>query len=200
MKVSYAVLLTAVAIAASVAVVNAAALQDKGKPPQAAGGQGGMPPTPKPVKEHEQLKSRVGTWDVTMKMMNMPPGGPGDTKGTSVMKTCGDFWVVEDFTAMFMGQPFSGHGVTGYDPDKKKWVATWIDSMTDHLTVMEGTSEGNKIIYVYDASSESGGGMTKHRLVCDCKDNDHVALSFFETGADGKEKQNMQIDYVRRKQ
>lgn len=199
MKLRFAAL-AVVGLAATVAVVNAAAVQDKSRPQQPAGAQGGMPPMPKPTKEHEQLRSRVGTWEATMKMMGMPGAGPGDSKGTSVMRMVGDFWVVEDFTGTVMGEPFSGHGVCGYDPNKKKWVSTWVDSMTDHLTVMEGTAEGpNKVTYVYEGPSDSGAGMVKHRLTSDCKDNDHVSLSFFETGADGKEKQTMQIDYARHK-
>ena len=197
MKVRLIVLSTA-ALAAAVAVVNAAVFQDtKNAPP--AGGAQGMPPTPKPTKEHEMLKSRVGTWDATIKMTGMPEGG-GDSKGTSVMSMVGDFWIAEEFNATFMGAPFKGRGCTGFDPDKKKWVGTWIDSMMPQLTVMEGTSEGpNKIVYVYDAPSQGGPGLSKHRLVCDGKDNDHFNLVFSETGADGKEKETMQIQYVRRK-
>src|SRR5262245_1056157 len=106
MKLHFAVL-TAAALVAAVAVVNAAAFQDKTKQQQPAGAQGGAPPTPKPGKEHEQLKNRAGTWDATMKMIGMPDAGSGDTKGTSVMRMVGDFWVVEDFNATFMGAPFT---------------------------------------------------------------------------------------------
>jgi hypothetical protein len=133
-------------------------------------------------------------------MSGMPEGGGGDSKGTSVMTMVGDFWIAEEFNGSFMGTPFKGRGFTGYDADKKKWIGTWIDSMTPQLTVMEGVSEGaNKIVYNYQAPSQSGAGLSKHRLVCDGKDNDHFTLTFFETGADGKEAETMQIQYVRRK-
>src|SRR5262249_46642477 len=155
--------------------VNAAAFQDKkgGAPP--AGAQD-MPPQPKPTKEHEMLKTRVGTWDATVKIAGMPDSG--DAKGTSVMTMVGDFWIAEEFTGTMRGQPFKGRGVTGFDPEKKKWVGTWIDSMVTYLTVMEGTSEGaNKIVYKYEAPSQTGAGLAKHRLVCEAKDNDHFSLT-----------------------
>ena len=202
MKVGLIVVATAT-LAAAVAVVNAAAFQDKNKPqqpPAAAGGAPGEMQAPKPGKEHEMLKARAGTWDATVKMIGMPEAG-GDSKGTSVMTMVGDFWIAEEFTATLMGAPFKGRGFTGYDPNKKKWVGTWIDSMTTYLTVMEGTAEGpNKIVYNFEAPSQANPAtLTKHRLVCEAKDNDHFSLSFFETGTDGKEKENMQIQYARRK-
>ena len=35
--------------------------------------------------------------------------------------------------------PFEGHGVYGYDVKKAKYVATWVDSMSKHIDMMEGT-------------------------------------------------------------
>ena len=48
------------------------------------------------------------------------------------------FWTVSLFESEFMGMPFRGRSTLGYDPQKKKWVGTWVDSMSPSMFVMEG--------------------------------------------------------------
>jgi hypothetical protein len=55
-------------------------------------------------------------------------------------------WLVSEFKGDLGGIPFSGHGQVGYDPYKKKYVGTWIDSMNPTIFVMEGE---------YDAASKT---------------------------------------------
>ena len=33
---------------------------------------------------------------------------------------------------------FHGQGQTGYDPNKKKYVGTWVDSISPTIMIMEG--------------------------------------------------------------
>src|SRR5439155_18730659 len=92
-----------------------------------------QPPSPKPGPEHEHLKKMEGTWDAVIR------AGEGESKGTMVYKMeLGGFWLVSDFKAEFGGQPFRGRGVDGYDPVKKKYVSSWVDSMSPMLLVFEG--------------------------------------------------------------
>ena len=55
----------------------------------------------------------------------------------------GRFWTVSLFESEFMGASFSGRATSGYDPQKGKWVGTWIDSMMPHLFVMEGDMDAD---------------------------------------------------------
>ena len=41
----------------------------------------------------------------------------------------GGFWLLLDYKGDFGGMKFEGKGATGYDPNKKKYVSTWVDSM-----------------------------------------------------------------------
>jgi hypothetical protein len=47
----------------------------------------------------------------------------------------------EDFNGEFMGKQFQGIGVTGYDNMKKKYVGSWIDSMSTGVFSSEGTAD-----------------------------------------------------------
>jgi len=88
-----------------------------------------QPSTAKPGPEHEMLKEKFeGDWDASMDF------GGNKSKGTARYKMgIGGFWLLMDFTGDFAGAKFEGKGATGYDPVKKKYVGTWIDTMTPHL-------------------------------------------------------------------
>ncbi|MFO0984581.1 MAG: DUF1579 domain-containing protein [Planctomycetota bacterium] len=176
-------------------LVHAAVVQEK----QPAGGQD-APAMVQPTKFHGYLKAQVGTWDATVKMM-MPGAPPSEDHAVATNTMIGDLWLVEDFKGSFGGMPFSGRGITGYDSHKNKYVGTWVDSMVDYLIVVEGTADatGKVRTITYEAPSQTGPGMEKHRDVTELKDNDTILLSMYTTGADGKEAMTMQITYKRRK-
>lgn len=90
----------------------------------------------KPSKHHAVLERTVGTWDATF---HIPMKEVQEEKGVLTRRMIGKLWVVEDFVGQLMGAPFHGHGATGYDPAKQKYVGTWIDSWTDRLVTYEGT-------------------------------------------------------------
>jgi uncharacterized protein DUF1579 len=157
------------------------------------------PPMPTPGPEHELLKKDVGTWDATVEML-MPPGAP-PTPGTETNTLGpGGLWLISDFKSNMMGAPFQGHGVSGWDPAKKKYVGTWVDSMTTSVALTEST---------YDPASKSmtgwldlpgpGGNPTRTKAVTQYKDDDTRVFTMYMTGPDGKEAPGMRITYKRRK-
>jgi hypothetical protein len=166
-------------------------------PAQPAGG----PPLPKPGPEHQILKQDEGTWDATVEMLAGPPGAPASTsKGVETNKlTGGGLWLVTDFKSEMMGQPFEGHGVTGWDPAKKKFVGTWVDSMTTTLTTMESTYDpAAKRITGWMEAPDETGKPTRTKLVTEYKDADTRVFTMYMVN-DGKETPSMRITYKRRK-
>lgn len=108
---------------------------------------------PKPTPEHARLKKLEGTWDVTMNFGGM------ESKGTTVYKMdLGGLWLIANFEGDFGGLKFSGRGTDGYDITKKKYVSTWIDSMSTGLTTMEGTYNEDKKQLVMTGSSPGEDG------------------------------------------
>ena len=153
---------------------------------------------PQPGPEHELLKKEVGTWDATVEMMM---GAAPPTKGVETNTLGpGGLWVINDFKSEIAGAPFQGHGVTGYDPAKKKYVGTWVDSMSTAVSILEST---------YDAASKSmvgaidapgpDGRMMKMKTVTQHTDDDTRVFTMYGTGPDGKEAPTMRITYKRRK-
>ena len=75
-----------------------------------------------PGAAHKALEPLVGNWTAEVKSW-MTPGAPptvsqATAKSTWVMN--GRF-VQQEFTGDFMGKPFRGVGLTGYDNTKKKY-------------------------------------------------------------------------------
>ncbi len=156
-----------------------------------------MPPMPQPGPEHEMLKKDVGTWDATVESF-MTPGAPAAvSKGTESVSMLGGFWQVSDFKSEMMGQPFEGRGTTGFDPAKKKYVGTWVDSMTPSYYTVEAT---------YDAAARTmtsmmegpdpTGAVSKTKAVTEWKDADTRVFTMY--GPDAKTVM-MRITYKRKK-
>jgi hypothetical protein len=106
------------------------------------------PPLAKPTAEHKLLAKDVGSWDTTVKSwMTGPISEPSVSKGTDVVKLLpGGLWITDDFEGEFGGMAFHGHGVTGYDSQKKKYVGTWVDTMSTSIMSLEGD---------YDAATQT---------------------------------------------
>lgn len=162
--------------------------------PQEKGG----PPMPEPSEEHKLLMERVGTWDCAMQMW-MGPGDPVETTGVETNRALGAFHVVSDFTSDFMGMPFQGHGVSSWDPAKKKFVSIWTDSTEPSPALMEGSYDAKTRTMTLLGENMMMGQRMKMREVLTLKDADHATFEMFVTGADGKEMKTMQMDYTRRK-
>lgn len=155
---------------------------------------------PKPGPEQAILKQDVGVWDATVESWMAPGQPPAVSKGVDTVSMIGEFWSVDDFKSEFMGQPFHGTGTTGYDPFKKKYVGTWVDSMAPSLNVGE---------FTYDAKTKTMSGVSegpgmdgkpmKMRQTTEWKDADNKVYSIYSAGPDGKEMLFMRITYKRRK-
>jgi hypothetical protein len=155
-------------------------------------------PVPKPGPEHEMLKKDVGTWDATVELM-MPNAPPTKSKGVETNKMVGDLWLVTDFKSQMMGRPFQGHGTTGYDPNKKKYVGTWVDTMSSGLNLGESTYDpATRTVTGWMDGPDETGKPTRSKMVTEYKDDNTRVFSMYMTGPDGKEFQSMKITYKRR--
>jgi hypothetical protein len=155
-----------------------------------------QPPMPQPGPEHEMLKKDVGTWDASIEMF-MPSGGQAEvSKGTDTVSMMGGFWQLSEFKAEMMGQAFEGRGATTYDPSKKKYVGTWIDTMLPGYYTMEATYDpATKTMTSTMEGFDPLGQVTRSKATTEWKDPDTRVFSMY--GPDGK--LGMRITYKRRK-
>ena len=158
------------------------------------------PELPKPEKQHAWLEQLAGEWDTEMETSE----GSGQTKkhkGTESARMIGGFWLQCQVKADMGGTTFTGILTVGYDPAKKIYVGTWIDSMTSFMWRYEGTvDEAGKVLTL---NTEGPSPMDpkktcKFREVLAITDADHKTFtSHFEH--DGKWVEMMKATYTRKK-
>lgn len=84
--------------------------------------------------QHEALDRMAGTWDVTVKMWMDPEAEPMISYATSESEMIfGGRFLAEKVTGDFMGQEFSGYGLTGFNNISGEYEATWADNMSTML-------------------------------------------------------------------
>jgi hypothetical protein len=171
--------------------------------PATAGAQE-SPPAPKPTPEHQILAADAGTWDATIKSyMGGPDAEPSLSKGVESNEVMtGGLWVLSRFEGSFGPAKFEGRGQFGYDPLKKKFVGTWIDSMSPSLSTLEGTYDAKTrtMTYVGDGYDPSGKIKFTQRLVTVTKEDGTRVFTMsmkFEGGE--AETKVMEITYTKRK-
>ncbi len=162
-------------------------------------------PLPTPTAEHKILATEEGTWDATIKSyQNGPESEPMISKGVEVNTVLtGGLWISSTFQGDFGGMKFEGRGQFGYDPAKKKYVGTWIDSMSTSLTILEGTYDAKTktMTYTGDGVCPIDGSKLAQKMVTTTKADGSREFTFYITGTPtgGKEVKAMQVIYTKRK-
>lgn len=153
---------------------------------------------PKPGPEHEKLAATAGTWDAVMEMTT-PDGQHVKYKGRSIVKVAaGGFCVIDDYTADFMGQPFQGHGVTGYDPLQGKYVTTWFDSFGPTPVQLTGTFDAaGKVLTMTGTGPGMDGKAVAYKNVTTWLTPDSFRYDI-HMGEAGKEQLALTIHYTRK--
>jgi len=161
--------------------------------------QEGMPPMPKPEPEHKWLDQFAGEWECDIEMTMDPSKPATKSKGTESMARFGDFWMVFDVKAEMMGMPFKGHGQIGYDPAKKKYCMTWIDTMGPNVIVSWGSVDATGKALVMEYDMDCDGKMTSMKDTSTIVDKDTRTMTSQMKTPDGKWFQHMSIKYKRKK-
>ncbi len=144
---------------------------------------------PTPTKEHEWLKQFVGEWDTDMEAVMAPGQPPIKCKGNMSSKALGGFWVLNELTGDFMGTKTLGIQTIGYDPTTKKYIGSYVDSMTDHMWKYSGTVDttGKHLTLEADGPSFTDPKKTcKFKDAYEFKSKDHIVATSTMLDDDGK--------------
>jgi hypothetical protein len=159
----------------------------------------------KPTDEHKMLASEEGTWDATVKTFTGGPDAePMVSKGSETNTLMpGGLWMLSKFEGDFGGMKFEGRGQFGYDPLKKKYIGTWIDSMSPGLTVLDGDydAKAKTMTYTGEGVEPASKMKYKQKMVTVTRDDGSRVFTLYMTmdATGGKETKFMEITYTRRK-
>jgi hypothetical protein len=153
-----------------------------------------------PGPQHKMLKAWAGTWAIAGKMWMAPGKPPMESPSTAEVKVLNDLWVTEDVKGEFMGKPFVGHGVHGYDNAKQKFVGSWVDNFGSYIMTSEGTPDASgKVInsVATELDVMTGKPSTVREVMTLDSDTKHT-MTMYKTGPDGKEMKIMELVYTKK--
>lgn len=159
-----------------------------------------MPKMPEPQKENQWLMQFVGEWNTSVEVYGQPGQPPEKMTGTESARAIDGFWILTEDKGSYMDKPFTGIGILGYNASKKRFVGSWVDSMSDHLWIYEGMLDSSGKILTMEAEGPNPtapGEMVKIRDTWEVKDKDHRVLTSSMQGKDGAWVKTMTIDYQR---
>lgn len=157
---------------------------------------------PKPGPEHAWLQQFVGEWESETEALMTPDQPPVKSKGTERVSSLGGFWTVSEIKSTMMDMPFTGNLTLGYDPAKKKYVGTWVDSVSGQLWRYEGNVDPTGKTLTLDTEGVcpmNPGKVSQFKEVISVEDKDHKVFTSSILGDDGKWKTMMTSHAWRRK-
>jgi hypothetical protein len=154
-----------------------------------------------PGPEHKRLDALVGSWTYTEKEWMEPGKDPIENKGTAERKwILGGRFLQDEVKGEAFGQPFTGLGLNGYDNILKKYVSTWVDSMSTSISTSEGTWDEKEKTINYrreGVDPVSGKKVKSHDIVRFLSDDKNMMEMYME-GPDGKETKVLEVIFTRK--
>ncbi|WP_052049870.1 DUF1579 domain-containing protein [Leptolyngbya sp. KIOST-1] len=159
------------------------------------------PSIEQPQQEHQWLQQLLGEWTYEIEGM-VEPGQPLEkSTGTESVKSVGNLWIVAEGQGEMCGTLATTVMTLGYDPQKQRFVGTWMGSMMTHLWVYDGqldAAERALTLHSEGPSMAQEGQMAQYRDVIEFEGRDHRLLTSFCLGDDGHWQQFMTAHYRRK--
>jgi len=154
-----------------------------------------------PGEHHAHLAKMAGKWETSVKVWMQPGAPPMESTGTSDNEMIlGGRYLRSNFNGTFMGGPFEGMGIDGYDNLQQKHVGMWIDTASTTMMRFEGTcSQGGKVLETTsDVMDPMTGRMKKIKGKITLVDDNKFLYEAWEPGPDGEYFRSMEITYKRK--
>lgn len=154
-------------------------------------------------KEHAWLQKLVGDWTVEMECVMGPDQPPVKSTGVETTRSIGGLWTMgEGSGEMPDGSKMTSMMTLGYDPQKQRFVGTFIASMMTHMWVYDGALDAAGKVLTLDTEGPgmSGDGkITKYKDIITFISDDHRTLTSRIQGDDGQWTEFMTAHYRRKK-
>ncbi|MFC7300394.1 DUF1579 domain-containing protein [Cognatiluteimonas weifangensis] len=152
-----------------------------------------------PGAAHAALAKTVGDYTLSIRSWNAPDAPPTVETGTATRSmVLGGRVLVEQVQSQMYGQPFTGHGMHGYDNVTGKHWATWNDSMSTGLMVSEGScDDAGACSFTGSWNDPVTKGRITTRMTSRWTSPTVEVFEMYGPGPDGQEMKMMEITYTR---
>ena len=153
-----------------------------------------------PGPQHAAMAREAGTYDLSIRSWMSPNAPPTVEKGTATRTMALDGRVLtEDVQATMHGQPFTGHGMQGYDNVTGHYWSTWNDSMSTGLMVSDGTCDAqNACTFSGSWNDPVTKDKVNARMTTKWTSPTVQVFEMYAPGPDGKEAKMMELTYTKR--
>jgi hypothetical protein len=154
-----------------------------------------------PGEPHKMLASLEGSWTTKTRGWMEPDKPPTDSTGTCEQKMLlGGRYLQQEYTGDMMGEPFTGINIIGYDNHTKKYVSTWIDSMSTGIYCFEGTvSSDGKTITQENSYDDPVRGPMIWRSISRFVDDNTLEYEMYMIPKSGKEEKMIETTVSRKR-
>ncbi|MDX2212276.1 MAG: DUF1579 domain-containing protein [Oculatellaceae cyanobacterium bins.114] len=156
-----------------------------------------------PQKEHQWLQKLVGEWTYEIEAMMGPDQPPEKSTGTESVRTLNGLWILaEGQGEMFCAGSATTLMTLGYDPQKQRYVGTWVGSMMTYLWVYDGELNADETVLTLNSDGPSMTGdekLGKYKDVIEFKSDDHRVLTSHMLRDDGQWQHFMTAHYRRKR-
>ena len=157
---------------------------------------------PEPQKEHQWLHRLIGHWTFEADCVMGPGQPPVKHTGRETVRSLGGLWTIGEGAGDTAPEGVTETIMTlGYDPQRKRFVGSFIAGMMTHFWIYDGTLDAAGKVLTLDAEGPSFAGdgtMVRYQDIIEFIDDDHRTLSSQMRGADGKWTPFMKAHYRRK--
>jgi hypothetical protein len=152
-----------------------------------------------PGPQHEALAKMAGNYDLVVKSWH-GPGEPEVSKGSATRSMAlGGRVMVEEVSSTMMGQPFTGHGMHGYDNVTGRHWSTWNDSMSTGVMLSDGSCDADgACAFTSSWIDPIKKQKVNSRMTTRWTDANTEVFEMYGPAPDGKEVKMMEITYTRK--
>jgi hypothetical protein len=144
-----------------------------------------------PQREHEWLQKLVGEWTYAGEATMEPGKPPEKWNGTESVRSLGGLWILAEGRGDMPGCDSATTTMTlDYNPQRQRYVGTFIGSMMTHLWVYDGSLDAAEKVLTLNTEGPNmapggEGKMAKFKDVIEFKSDDRRVLTSHMLGDDG---------------
>lgn len=148
-----------------------------------------------PGAPHQRLAGLAGKWTTTqtMYMEATPQSSTGEAEYEMAL---GGRYLVGRYKGTYMGQPFEGMSIDGYDNGKQQYFSIWLDSMGTGYYLAQGTATPDGKVFKLSGTMVMGPMEIPSRSESVMVDKDTMQFTMWHTMG-GQEMKAMEMTYKR---
>ena len=155
-----------------------------------------------PQKEHHWLQKLVGEWTYESEVKMGPDQSSKTFSGTETVRSLNGLWVIAEARGEMPCLEFAETVMTlGYDPQKQRYIGTWIGSMMTYLWQYDGeldSAEQALTLHSTGPDMSDETKMTQYRDVIELKGDNQRVMASYTLSDDGQWTPFMTTTYSRK--